>query len=46
VACKAKGRKVELTVEKRGRLSLAELDEEAQRVAQLRGGAEAAVVPA
>ena len=41
---KAKGRKAELTVEKLGRLRAADLEEEAQRVAELRGAAEAAVV--
>jgi hypothetical protein len=41
---KAKGRKAELTVETSGRLSRGELEEEAQRVAELRGAAEAAVV--
>jgi hypothetical protein len=41
----AKGRKVQITVEPLGgRLPRAGLDEEAQRVAQLRGAAEAAVV--
>ncbi len=41
---KAKGRKAELTVERRGRLPRADLEEEAQRVANLRGAAEAALV--
>ncbi len=41
---KAKGRKAELTVEKLGRLRRADLQEEAQRVAALRGAAEAALV--
>jgi hypothetical protein len=41
---KAKGRKAELTVETLGRLPRGVLDEEAQRVAELRGAAEAAVV--
>jgi hypothetical protein len=41
---KAKGRKAELTVEALGRLPRGVLEEEAQRVAQLRGAAEAAVV--
>jgi hypothetical protein len=41
----AKGRKVQITVETLGgRLARATLDEEAQRVAQLRGATEAAVV--
>ena len=40
----AKGRKAELTIEKVGRLSRAELAEEAQRLAELRGAEEAAVV--
>ena len=41
---KAKGRKVELTVEKLGRLARADLEQEARRVAELRGAAEAVVV--
>jgi hypothetical protein len=41
---KAKGRKAELTVEKLGRLARADLEDEAQRVAELRGASEAAVV--
>jgi DNA glycosylase AlkZ-like len=41
---KAKGRKAELTVEALGRLPRGVLDEEAQRVAELRGAAEAAVI--
>ena len=41
---KAKGRKAEITVEKLGRLPRGDLDEEAQRIAELRGAAEAAVV--
>jgi hypothetical protein len=41
---KAKGRKAELTVEKLGRLRRSDLEEEAQRVARLRGAAEAALV--
>jgi hypothetical protein len=41
---KLKGRKAELTVEKLGRLARGDLEEEAQRLAQLRGAAEAAVV--
>jgi hypothetical protein len=41
---KAKGRKTEITVEKLGRLSRADLENEAERVAELRGAAEAAVV--
>jgi hypothetical protein len=41
---KAKGRKAEVTVETLGRLRRAGLEEEAQRVAELRGAAEAAVV--
>jgi hypothetical protein len=41
---KAKGRKVELTVEKLGPLARGDLEEEAQRVAALRGAAEAALV--
>jgi hypothetical protein len=41
---KAKGRKVELTVEKLGRIARGELAEEAQRLAVLRGASEAVVV--
>lgn len=41
---KSKGRKAELTVEKLGRLRRRDLEEEAQRVAELRGAAEAALV--
>jgi hypothetical protein len=41
---KAKGRKTELTIEKLGRLARADLAEEAQRVAHLRGAAEAVLV--
>jgi Winged helix DNA-binding domain len=41
---KAKGRKVELTVEKLGKLARGELDEEAQRLAALRGTSDAVVV--
>jgi DNA glycosylase AlkZ-like len=41
---KAKGRKVELTVEKLGRLARGDLQEEAQRVARLREAAEAELV--
>jgi hypothetical protein len=41
---KAKGRKAELTVEKLGRLPRGELEQEAERVAELRGAAEAALV--
>jgi hypothetical protein len=41
---KAKGRKAELTVESLGRLPRGELEEEARRVAELRGAAEAALV--
>jgi Winged helix DNA-binding domain len=40
----AKGRKAELTVEKLGRLPRGALEEEAQRVAQLRGADEATIV--
>jgi hypothetical protein len=39
-----KGRKATLTVEKLGRLGRADLEEEAQRIGQLRGTAEAVVV--
>jgi hypothetical protein len=41
---KSKGRKTEVTVEKLGRLRRGDIEEEAQRVAELRGSAEAAVV--
>jgi hypothetical protein len=41
---KAKGRKAEMTVEKLRRLARADLEEEAQRVATLRGAAEATLV--
>jgi hypothetical protein len=41
---RAKGRKAELSVEKLGRLARRELEEEAQRVARLRGATEAAIV--
>jgi hypothetical protein len=41
---KAKGRKAELSVEKLGRLRRGDLEEEAERVAELRGAAEAALV--
>jgi Winged helix DNA-binding domain len=41
---KAKGRKVEITVEKLGRLPREGLEEQAQRVAELRGAGEAALV--
>jgi Winged helix DNA-binding domain len=41
---KAKGRKAELTVEKLGRLARGDLEQEAQRVAELRGASEAVLV--
>jgi Winged helix DNA-binding domain len=41
---KAKGRKAEVTVEKLGRIARVDLEEEARRVAELRGAAEAALV--
>ena len=41
---KAKGKKSEITVEKLGRFARADVEEEAQRVAHLRGAAEAVVV--
>jgi winged helix DNA-binding protein len=41
---KAKGRRTELTVERLGRLRRGELEEEARRVAELRGAADVAVV--
>jgi hypothetical protein len=43
---KAKGKKAEITVEKLGRLAGGDLEAESQRVAELRGAAEAAVVVA
>ena len=43
---KAKGTRAELTVETLGRLARGDLDEEAQRVAELRGAAESVVVVA
>ena len=43
---KAKGKKVEITVERLGRFAQGAAEEEAQRVAELRGAAEAAVVVA
>jgi Winged helix DNA-binding domain len=41
---KAKGRRTELTVEPLGRLARGDLEDEAQRVAQLRGAAECTVI--
>jgi Winged helix DNA-binding domain len=41
---KAKGRKLELTVERLGRLRRGELEAEAQRVAELRGAAEGVLI--
>jgi Winged helix DNA-binding domain len=41
---KAKGRKAEITVEKLDRLARGDLEDEAERVAQLRGAVEAALV--
>jgi Winged helix DNA-binding domain len=41
---KAKGNKAEVTFEKLGRIPRADLEEQAQRVAELRGAAEAALV--
>jgi hypothetical protein len=41
---KAKGRKAEVTVENLGRIRRSDLEEQAQRVAQLRGASEAALV--
>jgi hypothetical protein len=41
---KAKGRKTELTIEKAGRLTRGDIEEEAQRVAELRGAGEAVLV--
>jgi Winged helix DNA-binding domain len=43
---KAKGRRTEITVERLGRLRRAELEREAERVAELRGAAEAVLVTA
>ena len=43
---KAKGRKLEITVEKVGRVRRADLEEEARRVAELRGAPEVALVGA
>ena len=40
---KAKGSKSEITIEKLGRLKRADVEDEAQRVARLRGADEAAV---
>jgi len=41
---KAKGRRAEVTVERWGRIARADLDEEAQRLAALRGASEAILV--
>ena len=41
---KAKGRKAEITVERLGRVARADLEEEAQRIADLRGASEAILV--
>jgi hypothetical protein len=41
---KAKGKKVEVRVEKLGRIARSELEDEAQRLAALRGAAEAVLV--
>jgi hypothetical protein len=41
---KAKGRKAEISVEKLGRLARADLEDEARRVAELRGAADVALV--
>ncbi len=41
---KAKGKKAEVSVEKLGRLARADLEDEAQRVAELRGDTEAVLV--
>jgi hypothetical protein len=41
---RAKGRKTELTIERLGRLSRAEVEDEARRVAELRGSADLALV--
>ena len=41
---KAKGKKTEITVEKLGRLARSDLEQEARRVAEVRGGGEAALV--
>jgi hypothetical protein len=41
---KARGRKAEIAVEKLGRVALGDLEEEARRVADLRGAADLALV--
>ena len=41
---RAKGRRTELSVEQLGRLARGELEDEAERIAELRGSSEAAVV--
>lgn len=41
---KTKGKKAQITVEKLGRLARPDLEEEAQRVAELRGASEAVLV--
>jgi len=41
---KAKGKKAEITVEKLGRLARAEVEPEVQRIADLRGAAQATLV--
>ena len=41
---KAKGKKTEITVETLGRLAPGDVEEEAQRVARVRGAAEAVLV--
>jgi len=41
---KAKGRRAQITVERLGRLALTDLEEEAGRIADLRGASEAVLV--
>lgn len=41
---KAKGRRAQITVERLGRLALTDLEEEAARIADLRGASEAVLV--
>jgi hypothetical protein len=41
---KAKGKKLEITVEKLGRVARADIEDEGRRVARLRGAAEAVLV--
>lgn len=41
---KAKGRKAEITVQRLGRLARRDLEEEAQRISDLRGASEAILI--